>query len=599
MSTRPIPPPPPPPPRRIPPNVVNRTRTPVPPPPPPKTKPPPPVKQHQLPKQQQQPPLQQQLPPSRPQDYQSQKQLVLPPLPLCPPPPLTTTSDMASVSSCNSNKSASSAIVHKHNAQQQHKITQKDKLLAHLDETFAAMTTSAQNAKKESQNAKENAIAAMDLARQYATRTYHNTAIKIKKQSQQQDLKPISTSTANHPVVSSSVQHNMQTPYPTDHPPTPRIKNTSPSPLQLQQQQQTEQKIAQSHAEDVLTLSLELEKTKSSLESLKNQYEGFAEQKLMYEQRIAELREKVDHAEEDANTALELARNSAEDRDVMQNYLSRALTELEYCKTKMIQMEKEADVLRIASSSSEKKMLQLQTVQEDASTLSGASRGSSKDSQSVNGTHNNTNGAGAQSKALVSMGRDLLHRRRDAIKSRLQEHKRRQHNKNASSAADGGASSEANNNMRNDDESSASQFSSISRTRSTSSIIGSSFFGHGPGVKSVGSVSTSSFLSTASGRVFNRIKESAGRLNLKKHKNLMMLTENGHDRTSNNNNNDGVGGGGLFSAETLDEDDLENVIEVYCDEVESKMKSMQEEITELRSLCDYLEKSNSVALNPS
>lgn len=217
--------------------------------------------------------------------------------------------------------------------------------------------------------------------------------------------------------------------------------------------------------------------------------------------------------------------------------------------------------------------------------------------ESLNGTHNNTNGAGAQSKALVSMGRDLLHRRRGAIKSRLQEHKRRQHNKNTSSA-DGGASSEANNNIRNDDESSASQFSSISRTRSTSSIIGSSFFGHGPGVKSVGSVSTSSFLSTASGRVFNRIKESAGRLNLKKHKNLMMLTENGHDRTSNNNN-DGVGGGGLFSAETLDEDDLENVIEVYCEEVESKMKSMQEEITELRSLCDYLEKSNSMALNPS
>jgi len=143
-------------------------------------------------------------------------------------------------------------------------------------------------------------------------------------------------------------------------------QNKSPTrnpPVSPRKQPTTSARIQASHAEDVLTLSLELERTRSALKAanaqlvdVQSQNEELQSQllqnndherqqstqsssQLMEELRMEKVRSKA--AEEDAALALELAKDAQAVKEECEEWLTMSLDEIEFWKNKCLSMEKE------------------------------------------------------------------------------------------------------------------------------------------------------------------------------------------------------------------------------------------------------------------
>jgi len=136
-------------------------------------------------------------------------------------------------------------------------------------------------------------------------------------------------------------------------------------PISPRKQPTTSARIQASHAEDVLTLALELERTRSALKdanaqlvNIQSQNEDLQSQLLQHnsnitatledqqqsssqvleELRMEKIRSKA--AEEDAALALELAKDAQAVKEECEEWLTRSLDEIEFWKNKCLEMEK-------------------------------------------------------------------------------------------------------------------------------------------------------------------------------------------------------------------------------------------------------------------
>jgi len=321
-------------------------------------------------------------------------------------------------------------------------------LIQHLDENLHSMSASAQSAQEDSQKARQNAKAAMELARKYATRNYETKKKSVRAHEQSNNLtmngdqRPFSNynnndcslsnkkskmSTENPSPVTTSISStagahvaspNINKASPSINSKTPPTNNTTPlhrqdhrlpqsntqsPPVQSTNTTPSHQhQLDQSHAQDVLTLSVELERTKSQLHQIQLRTESNHEQ---YEHIIQGLEEKVQEAEEDANTALQLARESTDDRIEMEKYLERALTELEVVKEELNIKQEELNLI-----------MEEQKQQQQALMIRPSEELVRKEPEEKALVL-------APSKAMISMGRDVLRQRRGVLSRRFQEHK--------------------------------------------------------------------------------------------------------------------------------------------------------------------------------
>eukprot|EP00574_Skeletonema_japonicum_P009321 CAMPEP_0201724862 /NCGR_PEP_ID=MMETSP0593-20130828/8450_1 /ASSEMBLY_ACC=CAM_ASM_000672 /TAXON_ID=267983 /ORGANISM="Skeletonema japonicum, Strain CCMP2506" /LENGTH=657 /DNA_ID=CAMNT_0048216165 /DNA_START=17 /DNA_END=1990 /DNA_ORIENTATION=- len=149
------------------------------------------------------------------------------------------------------------------------------------------------------------------------------------------------------------------------------MESTSPSqtrnpPISPRNQPTTSARLQASHAEDVLTLALELERTRSQLKAanaqladVQSQNEDLQSQLLendkisssdqqqstqsyalvVEELRMEKIRSKA--AEEDAALALELAKDAQAVKEECEEWLTRSLDEIEFWKDKCLSMEKD------------------------------------------------------------------------------------------------------------------------------------------------------------------------------------------------------------------------------------------------------------------
>lgn len=158
---------------------------------------------------------------------------------------------------------------------------------------------------------------------------------------------------------------------------TSQTRNPSISP---RKQPTTSERLKESHAEDVLTLALELERTRSALKAanaqladvltqneelqsqlLENDKIASSDQeqatqsyaKVVEELRMEKIRSKA--AEEDAALALELAKDAQAVKEECEEWLTRSLDEIEFWKEKCLSMEKE-----VGEEQQQQQQLQLQ-----------------------------------------------------------------------------------------------------------------------------------------------------------------------------------------------------------------------------------------------
>jgi hypothetical protein len=182
----------------------------------------------------------------------------------------------------------------------------------------------------------------MDYYSQNMETYYYDNQQQQPQQPQQQQQSP------------SAAEEVESIPSPTRNPPkSPRRQPTTSARIQA------------SHAEDVLTLSLELERTRSALKAanaqlanVQSQNEDLQSQllnnnnsttasgdyqstqsQIMEELRMEKIRSKA--AEEDAALALELAKDAQAVKEECEEWLTRSLDEIDFWKNKCLLMEKE------------------------------------------------------------------------------------------------------------------------------------------------------------------------------------------------------------------------------------------------------------------
>ena len=269
-------------------------------------------------------------------------------------------------------------------------------LINSLDMAYTEMTNNAADAARDAENARKNARAASEIARRYLHRSYpkdtpsrpfgaspprpspnprsqknpfaamDDSKQQDQQQQQQQEEDPIDGLLAINGIASGLQSpprnHRLQSPPRNHHEESktfePRKRRTYKNPSS------SSERIAQSHAEDVLRLSMELERakqgwkseermhdgTKTSLASYKVKHQNLEEQNQNLvkeleiirqestqtisdlEQELANSKLRLQAAEEDAELALDLAKESAEKRDQVEEWLQLALQELEQFK---------------------------------------------------------------------------------------------------------------------------------------------------------------------------------------------------------------------------------------------------------------------------
>jgi hypothetical protein len=257
-------------------------------------------------------------------------------------------------------------------------------LIQTLDMAYSEMTHCAADAAKDADVARRNARAASEIARRYLHRSYPKV----------QSLSPFgakpptsapspknttttatSTMTRDHSETKEDPLHeindlvsDLQTPRQEDSrftfSPSPSRPGTNSRTRRTYQTPSSTERIAQSHANDVLALSMELERTKQSLKSEQRMHEDTKASLASYKFKTKSLEEqnekilndlesqrqaseeatsdgdedlakaklRLQAAEEDAQLALDLAKESAEKRDQMEDVLQQALEELRILK---------------------------------------------------------------------------------------------------------------------------------------------------------------------------------------------------------------------------------------------------------------------------
>jgi len=213
-------------------------------------------------------------------------------------------------------------------------------LIKTLDSAFAEMSSLSASAAKDAEEARRNARAASEVARRYTSRSYPKT--------------PFGSSTspkmARKPMSSPPKQSPRSTP-----------GSGSPRKRKIKPPVNSSERLAQAHAEDVLSLSLELERAKQELENERMAHDQTKSkmtehktkqlqmqtqnQKLLTDMESQQQEHEVEldkmhgeleranvrvaAAEEDANLALELAKSNAHSREQLETWLQKALEEIE------------------------------------------------------------------------------------------------------------------------------------------------------------------------------------------------------------------------------------------------------------------------------
>jgi hypothetical protein len=239
-------------------------------------------------------------------------------------------------------------------------------LIQTLDIAYAEMNSCAADAARDAEDARRNARAASEIARRYLNRSYPKVhspfgAASVSTPSPMSFTQNRGESKfdISQELIEIGAEDRVQTPHhlktPDHNHPTERSgRRTFKTPS-------SSERLAQSHADDVLALSLDLERskqtikseqrmhdeTKASLAAVKSKNKSLEEQnqKLLADmekqrdeakQKMGALEQdsvranyRMEAAEEDAQFALDLAKESAEKRDQMEAFLQKALQELE------------------------------------------------------------------------------------------------------------------------------------------------------------------------------------------------------------------------------------------------------------------------------
>jgi hypothetical protein len=222
-------------------------------------------------------------------------------------------------------------------------------LIRTLDSAFAEMSSLSASAARDADNARRNAREASEVARRYTARSYAghpDTSIYY-------DMKANGKEATSSQDDKDSGDHvNGESIDSMDGTRKRKISNKV---------QSSSERLALSHAEDVLSLSLELERTKQALENERMAHDdtrsGLTEaraknaqldtqmQKLLddmetqrgdhdrqvdrLQQELNRAQMRVEAAEEDAQLALDLAKGNADSREQLETWLQRALQEIE------------------------------------------------------------------------------------------------------------------------------------------------------------------------------------------------------------------------------------------------------------------------------
>ena len=204
-------------------------------------------------------------------------------------------------------------------------------LIQSLEDAFANMTDLTQQAEQDAGEARRNAKLAMEIARKYSTRNYSNNEYEDLFL-QTNNLHTKKDSSGGEDVM--NIKHeNLTQPVPQS------IEN-----LQHDQRRQ-HSTTTSSESHEILTLTLELERTKQALQHVTQELR--THQKLVTDLRqsiankdeeISNLTSQVQIAEEDANMAMEVAKQNSDKREEMEGFLHKALSEMTNLKN---QQEKE------------------------------------------------------------------------------------------------------------------------------------------------------------------------------------------------------------------------------------------------------------------
>ncbi len=263
-------------------------------------------------------------------------------------------------------------------------------LIQTLDLAYSEMTNCAADAARDAEEARRNARTASEIARRYLHRSYPKvqstfggspspkmeqkmghfleaTHAESKEESNGYGLESSLAITKRNSDDPLHDINGIKPPTPTSRVPTRHsVLSSSPSRNRARNYHahSSVDRIAQSHAEDVLTLSMELERSRQAYQSEQRMHDetkaALSMQKVKannFEQENKKLKEKfellerennqkiqaleeeltkskyfVKAAEEDAQLALDLAKDSSDKRDAMEEQLRRTLEELRHFK---------------------------------------------------------------------------------------------------------------------------------------------------------------------------------------------------------------------------------------------------------------------------
>jgi len=240
-------------------------------------------------------------------------------------------------------------------------------LIQSLDEALSDMTSLTYQAEQDAKEARNNAKFAVDIARRYSTRCYEQNKNTFKSSSIDNDDSfhrdgddegsAIDNDKIKYVTDDSPVRPPAQSVSPLSHYGKEEPKNVIPLGYNLCATSSTEK--------DVLSMTLELERTKQALHSISQE---FMEQKSKIaeldneinrkEQNIYDLEDQIQIAEDDANMAMDVAKQSSEKREEVEKYLKLALKEISDLKQK----------LEIEHSNKEKDLEPIQECEESTST---------------------------------------------------------------------------------------------------------------------------------------------------------------------------------------------------------------------------------------
>jgi hypothetical protein len=243
---------------------------------------------------------------------------------------------------------------HHHHSNGNESLSAAADLIRTLDSAFSEMSSLSASAAKDAEDARRNARAASEVARRYTARSFpQNQHGMIRYPSTPVVSTPLAPDTAVYSTSATTTL--MSTIDGVDSRLSPNRKRKIPK-----QPPSSADRLAESHAEDVLTLSLELERTKHALERERRDHDhtrsAYTETKAknaqleahmdrilqnMEQQReehgrsmdrkqheLDRAQARMDAAEEDAQAAVDLATQANETRQQLEGWLQRSLEEV-------------------------------------------------------------------------------------------------------------------------------------------------------------------------------------------------------------------------------------------------------------------------------